>query len=196
MSVTVSGTSEWVSVTEAAHLTKVSERTVQRWIENQRVVSDMSDDGRRRVRRESLPLSDRWSGDSSVMTDTAPAADRQVTDTSDTMSDGLTDTMSDVVDCPTTNDSKHALSDITAGLERERDQALREVDHLRAQLEVRTEELRRRDQAEEQLRVMLVRLEQTNAQLSSALVQKALPPHVDTEPETPKKVRWWALWRR
>src|SRR5688572_133998 len=47
--------------------------------------------------------------------------------------------------------------DLLAGVERERDQALREVDHLRAQLDQRAEEAQRHAIAEEQLRVMLMK---------------------------------------
>jgi excisionase family DNA binding protein len=81
--------------------------------------------------------------------------------------------------------------------EQERDLLRQERDHLKALLEVRTEELRRRDQAEEQLRVMLARLENTNASLAEALVVKSLPPA--PEPDTIQqkhRVRWWIPWRR
>ena len=57
--------------------------------------------------------------------------------------------------------------------------------------------------SERELRLLLARLEQTNAALSSALVQKALPPApaviVPTptvETPTAKPVRWWMPWRR
>jgi hypothetical protein len=67
------------------------------------------------------------------------------------------------------------------------------VDYLRAQLDHRTEELQRHAIAEEQLRVMLMKLEATNAELAGALVQKALPPAPE---EAPRRARWWnVLWR-
>lgn len=72
-------------------------------------------------------------------------------------------------------------------LEQQRDQALADVEFLRQQLVARTE-------AEAQLRAMMMHLERTNAQLTEALLRPALPPHVETP--APKKVRWWALWRR
>jgi hypothetical protein len=65
-------------------------------------------------------------------------------------------------------------------------QALAEVEFLR-------EEVKARRTAEEQLRVMLMQLERTNAELAGALCQKALPPA--PEPEPPQKIRWWVrLW--
>jgi hypothetical protein len=84
--------------------------------------------------------------------------------------------------------------DLLTGVERERDQALREVDHLRAQLKRRDEEINRWAIAEEQLRVMLMKLEAANAELAGALVVKALPPAPEVV-ETPKRTRWWQLWR-
>ena len=51
--------------------------------------------------------------------------------------------------------------------------------------------------AEEHLRVMLARLEATNVELARALVQKALPvPEPNIQPVTPKRVTWWAAWRK
>src|SRR5689334_5924776 len=78
-----------------------------------------------------------------------------------------------------------------AGLERERETLASSINTLTAQLAVRTEELRRRDAAEEQLRVMLMRREHTHAVLAGALVQKSLPP-APAEGEQPKRLRWWA----
>jgi hypothetical protein len=66
-----------------------------------------------------------------------------------------------------------------------------DVQQLRAQLERRDEEINRRAIAEEQLRVMLMKLDATNAELAGALVQKALPP----APEPVRKARWWQLWK-
>jgi hypothetical protein len=77
-------------------------------------------------------------------------------------------------------------------LREERDRLIGDVQYLRAQLEQRAEEVQRHAVAEEQLRVMLMKLEATNAEMTGALVQKALPP---AEAEAPKKTRWWQLWR-
>lgn len=66
-----------------------------------------------------------------------------------------------------------------------------EIAHLRAQLEQRARELERRDQAEAELRRLLLVSQQA---LQTAIEQRALPPHV--EPPTPKRTRWWALWWR
>jgi hypothetical protein len=66
-----------------------------------------------------------------------------------------------------------------------------EVQHLRAQLEYRVQEIQQERTAGEQLRVMLCKLEATNAEFSGALIQKALPP----APEEKPRVRWWKLWR-
>lgn len=191
---TENGSQEWVSVTEAAHLSRVSERTVQRWIENQRVVSDMSDDGRRRVRRSSLPPA-------CLLSDMSPPADGHLSDTMGPLSDRLTDSMSDTLECPTVNDTTHGLSDNAATLraesdEREKELLRQQVDTLTADVSFLRGQLEQRGQAEEQLRVMLARLEATNAQLAGALVQKALPPATITQPETPKKARWWFFGRR
>jgi hypothetical protein len=78
-------------------------------------------------------------------------------------------------------------------LREERDRLIGDVHYLRAQLEQRAEEVQRHAIAEEQLRVMLMKLEATNAVMTGALVQKALPA---PEEETPRRTRWWALWGR
>jgi hypothetical protein len=70
-----------------------------------------------------------------------------------------------------------------------------EIQQLRAQLDHRTEELQRHAIAEEQLRVMLMRVQATNAELAGALVQKALPPAPEME-APPRQTRWWTLWGR
>jgi excisionase family DNA binding protein len=87
--------------------------------------------------------------------------------------------------------SPHAA--ILAAVERERDLALRELEFVKAQLERRAEEAQRQATAEEQLRVMLMQLERTNAELAGALLQKALPPH---EEPPARRLKWWQLWRR
>jgi hypothetical protein len=72
------------------------------------------------------------------------------------------------------------------------------VSFLQAQVECRAEEIGQERRAGEQLRVMLVRLEETNRELAGALVQKALPPAPDPDNSvaTPKRAHWWAPWRR
>lgn len=80
-------------------------------------------------------------------------------------------------------------------LREERDRLIGDVHYLRAQLDQRAEEAQRHAIAEEQLRVMLMKLEATNAQMTGALVQKALPPAPEPEPSR-RRLRWWALWAR
>jgi hypothetical protein len=186
MSVTGTSTNGWVSVEEAARLARVSARTVQRWITAGDVVSDMSDDGRRRVRCESLPLSDTSSHTLNTPTDSSDASVGQPS----VMSDAVAGNVSDTVECPTDNPASHEVSPDAATWRAEA--AERERNLLKTHVETLTRQLEARTQAEEQLRVMLVRLEQTNSQLAAALVQKALPP----PPVEPKKVRWWWPWRR
>lgn len=55
---TASATDGWVSVSRAAEIARVSARTVHRWIAAGVVVSDVTEDGRRRVLTASLPRRD------------------------------------------------------------------------------------------------------------------------------------------
>jgi hypothetical protein len=82
-----------------------------------------------------------------------------------------------------------ALTVRAEAAERQRDRLIADVEHLRAQLDVRAEELRRHQHAEEQL---MAALSQQNRVLTDMLETKMLPP----APEPPRKVRWWHLWRR
>jgi hypothetical protein len=61
----------------------------------------------------------------------------------------------------------------------------RQVGTLEEQLEHRAEELRRRDQAEAELRRLLLVAQQS---LQTAIERAALPP---ATPIVPRKVRWW-----
>jgi hypothetical protein len=78
--------------------------------------------------------------------------------------------------------------------ERERDRLIEDVQHLRAQLDARREEIQRRDHAEAELRRLLLSAQQLAHELAQQLEQKALPMVT----ETPKKARWWnpGTWRR
>jgi excisionase family DNA binding protein len=87
-----------------------------------------------------------------------------------------------------------AAEEKAALLQAERDRLLEHMGHLRAQLEVRAEELRRRDAAEGELRKLLLVSQQLAHELSQQLEQRALPPAPDPEPA--RRVRWWHLWRR
>jgi hypothetical protein len=80
-------------------------------------------------------------------------------------------------------------------LREERDRLIGDVHYLRAQLDQRAEEAQRHAIAEEQLRVMLMKLEATNAQMTGALVQKALPPAPEPEASR-RRLRWWARRRQ
>jgi hypothetical protein len=176
----------WVSVTEAAASAAVSERTVWRWIHAGIVESRAEKRGQRETRlvnQDSLPPTD---------------ADRQepeplqarATDSDSQPSGAVSPNQSvpDIgVECQGFTDVRHEAAPVECACCKVWE---RQVGTLEEQLESRTEELRRRDQAEEQLRVMLVRLEQTNAQLAGALIQKALPPAVEVK-EMPRRVRWW-----
>jgi hypothetical protein len=78
-----------------------------------------------------------------------------------------------------------------AMLESERDRLVTDMEHLRATVERQADRITRQSIAEEQLRVMLMKLEATNAGLARALVQKALPP----APEEKRRTQRWQLWR-
>jgi hypothetical protein len=66
-----------------------------------------------------------------------------------------------------------------------------DMEHLRATVERQADRITRQSIAEEQLRVMLMKQEATNAGLARALVQKALPP----APEEKRRTQRWQLWR-
>jgi phytoene dehydrogenase-like protein len=101
---------------------------------------------------------------------------------------------SDRTDPALGHDLRSVDSALTKSVERERDRLAEDVQHLREQLSVRAEELRRRDAAEEQLRHLMAALSQQNRVLTELLEQKSLPPAPDLEPV--RRVRWWRLWRR
>lgn len=54
----VSGEAEWVTVGEAVRLTGKAERTVWRWVHKGKVESRVTEDGRRELRKDTLPLSE------------------------------------------------------------------------------------------------------------------------------------------
>lgn len=82
------------------------------------------------------------------------------------------------------------------GRDRDRDGYRDQLERQAAEITFLREQLSARTTAEEQLRVLLMQLERTNAELAASLCQKALPPAVEVG-ETPKaKVRWYWPWRR
>jgi excisionase family DNA binding protein len=108
------------------------------------------------------------------------------------LSPGAAGLSNDIVTDDTTATALKLAEQRAAMLESERDRLVTDMDHLRAQLEVRTHEIQQERTAGEQLRVMLMKLEATNAELAGALVVKALPPAPE---ETPRRTRWWQLWK-
>jgi hypothetical protein len=206
--------SQWMSVAEAAGVSGVSARTLWRWIRDGVVESRHEKRGQqstRLVNRESLP-----DGQSQEVSEPVRApASEGVGDRPDMTEvgvgcQGLNGHRRDVspgaaifpeerADDRQAGQSEdtHAHDDRQAGhwqvraesAEQRLDQALSEVEPLRAQIDAHTD-------AEQELRVMLARLECTNAELAGALVQKALPP-ISTSVEMPaRKVRWWWPWSR
>jgi len=200
MSVTISETGNeaavWLSVSDVAMACHVSERTVRRWVSEGVVQSRMETAGLRESRlilRGSLP---------GVSADNTPfhatAAPSAVP---------RPDMAGAVLEGPRINEPTQSLSEAAPmtwrvdALERERDLIAAERDrlvddmqHLRAQLDRRAEEAARQAAAEEQLRVMLMQLERTNAELAASLCQRALPPateNVIDNDSAPKKIRWW-----
>lgn len=74
---------------------------------------------------------------------------------------------------------------------REGDRAL--LERQAAEIAFLREQLTARTTAEEQLRVLLMQLERTNAELAASLCVKALPPAAEPPPP---RVRWFWPWRR
>jgi hypothetical protein len=168
--------SQWVSVAEAADVSGVSERTIWRWCRDGVVESRQEKRGQqstRLVNAESLPEG---------VSEDVRANDR-----------GRPDMAEVGVGCQGLNGARHMLSESAAGAQHAApaDQSL--VTSLQADVAFLRDQLQQRSHAEQELRVMLARLERTNADLAGALVQKALPPAMEV---TPRRVRWWSWWRR
>lgn len=125
----------------------------------------------------------------------------------------VADIAADTPDSPPLNPPRHDVSPGASGwynlyhhraelaeterdlLREDRQRHAEEIAHLRAQLDQRAREMEARSQAEAELRLMLGRLEATNAELARALVVKALPPHVETENQAKPRRRWWWFFR-
>jgi hypothetical protein len=56
--------------------------------------------------------------------------------------------------------------------------------------------LQQRDRAERELRNLMTRLEACAVQWIDTFLQEVEPPQPDTQAPTPRKARWWHLWRR
>jgi excisionase family DNA binding protein len=196
-------------VSEAAELLEIPERTLRAWIRQGKVPVLAPTEGSRGVRLSERTLQEMrhvkpvtWDGERFLRQSggnpagSPPEADEQQPDSGNAAAERQSggnpaERQEEAAALP----AARFYEDLLAGVERERDQALREVGHLRAQLDQRAEEAQRHAIAEEQLRVMLMKLEATNAQMTGALVQKALPPA--PEPEAARRrLRWWALWSR
>jgi hypothetical protein len=178
----------WLSVSEAAMACRVSERTVRRWVSDGVVESRMETAGLRESRlilRGSLPASS--------------LTDRECQATAAPSDMLRQDAAGHGVEGPGINEPTPALSELATvtqradAAERERDRAEREVEFLRSQLDLRSLEIQRRDQAEVELRRLLLAAQQTAQTLAAQLEQKTLPPHNVTEVK--RRIRW-AWWRR
>jgi DNA-binding transcriptional MerR regulator len=205
----VSEPCQWVSVAEAAGQVGVSERTIWRYVRDGIIESRQEKRGQqstRLINRESLPeepcqnVSEAVRGPVSEGVGGCPdmaeavGASQGLNSPRHDLSPGSAIRGSTEID-PEILRRAELAEQRAAMLESERDhlraQLQEDVQQLRAQLERRDEEINRRAIAEEQLRVMLMKLEATNAELAGALVQKALPP----APEPVRKARWWQLWK-
>jgi hypothetical protein len=172
---------EWVTVTTAMTRRSVSRRTVRRWIAAGIVESRLVEEDGRQVRL--------------IRGDTLPTGTDD--DTGDVRSAGIGDDTRD-----SSGDShRDVTDDVTGGSSGTGDSSLerlvtaqaQEIQQLRAQLEHRAQEIQRRDQAEAELRRLLLSSQQG---LQMALERPMLPPAPDTQAKTPKRARWWnLLWR-
>jgi hypothetical protein len=169
---------QWVSVSEAAAAAGTSDRTVWRWVHSGVVESKVERRGQRDVRlinAVSLPPSDSDSHRPTASSDTD--SQRPTPSDSGVESQGLK-----------TEVAAPAPAECPCCKVRES-----EVGHLRAQIDRRAEEAAMQAEAERELRLMMMQLERTNAELAASLCVKALPPAPDPEP--PRRVRWWArIW--
>lgn len=189
-------------VSEAAELLEIPERTLRAWIRQGKVPVLAPTEGSRGVRlsertveelRQVKPVT--WDGERFLRQSGGnPAAGEQHGSSMPAEQQPSGGNAAERQDELAALPAARFYEDLLAGVERERDQALREVEHLRAQLDQRAEEVQRHAVAEEQLRVMLMKLEATNAAMTGALVQKALPAPEEATPR--RKLRWWALWNR
>lgn len=166
-------TVEWLTVTSAMTRARVSRRTIRRWVAAGLVESRLiHEEGRevRLIRADTLPCN---TGDDTGDSTRASHRDGTQDDTHAGMGDSHRDGVGDDTLYDTVTRQAH------------------EISFLRAQLEVRAEELRRRDQAEGELRRLLLVSQQA---LSTAIAERqALPP----APDPPaRRIRWWSPWPR
>jgi hypothetical protein len=177
---------EWIPAAEAAQRLGVSVRTVRRWVATARVVGKIVGDPGHEVRY--------------VRTDTLPPLSGEVIDAAgdrgddrrDVRADGRGHGHADTLSPDTPDDWADRAG---SGADTCRCCRVRaeELQHLRSQLDVRAQELERRDVAEAELRRLLMASQQLAAQLGDQLAQKSLPA---PDPEPARRVRWWSLWRR
>jgi hypothetical protein len=170
----------------------VSSRTLRRWVAEGKVESRRVGDERREarlIRRDTLPpVTGTVSGDDTP--DDRGAVTRVVLsrERSTDRGDNTGDVRADA-----THDGESGRGD--SALERLVSAQVEEIAHLRAQLNLRSDELIRRDQAEAELRRLLAQSQQMAAVLAQQLEQRALPPAVEaTAP--PRRVKWWWPWGR
>jgi hypothetical protein len=172
-------TVRWMTIPDAAALVGVHPRTLRRWASNGRVVSRLEErDGHptKLMRADTIPdvkvdtrdgSKDGARGDATV----GAHVDNK---------DGAQDAVRDGAQVGTVQALSARLSDLQADNE-----------FLRQQLRQRAVELERRDQAEAELRRLLLSSQQA---LQMALERPMLPPApVALGPV--KKARWWQLWR-
>jgi DNA-binding transcriptional MerR regulator len=209
-----------VTATEAANLAGVSDRTLRKYVRSGRLSRVFDEAGRACYRIDELEGLESGSGAP------VPEAERTGSGTGTAWTGSGTVRVrkrsrpeAESGESPSLNGHWHEVSPGAAGsfhtetrpepyhraelaeqkaslLESERDRLREDLDHARAQLDARVEEIQRRDQAERELRAVLARLEMTNSELASALVQKALPPAPEIIEVQPRRVRWWRLWSR
>jgi hypothetical protein len=168
---------EWLTIPDAARVAGVLERTVRRWVSSGAVASTTDADGRR-VQRESLPV---------VATDSASgsesgASGRDSGPVSVPASDLDSGSDESVPLIPPRHEAECACCKVWE----------RQVGTLEEQLAHRAEELRRRDQAEAELRRLLLVAQQS---LQAAMERPALPP-ASAHNDVQRRVRWWNWWRR
>ena len=169
---------EWVSVTAAAGVCQVSERTIFRWIAKGRVDSRVSEGGQREVRRTSLPVSANPSVTTDTPSDAGHAPSESVVSQGVGPDSRVTDTLREELRQAWERIAEQKAE--IAALE----EARRERDFLR-------ERLVESEKGEAELRVLLLNSQQALAAAEERLalpVEVPAPPTPDLEPE---KRPWW-----
>jgi hypothetical protein len=183
---------ELLSVSEAAKMADIPERTFRRWVASGRIASEQDPlMVRGRVLRAEVVMQFRdalnGAGQRPASDPPPPANDRPLAEDGPPVAGQWPDNLRSHEETP----ELAAPCPCCQVKDRERETIIADVDFLRATVERQAEQLQRHAVAEEQLRVCLMRLEETNRELSGALIVKALPP----APVEAPKVRWWRLWR-